>query len=227
MNTSQFKAKIREITNTTTDDYSDVSLIRDLNSELSMIQISILRDRGALEFDDSNYADLPIATFPAVNGQRSYKITVDEDDNHVLTVHKVAIDAGDGYVDIPREQVGEGNQEGLLDSGTAKVPTGYYEIGQSIVFNEAPISGTIKVWFDRDISFLADDDTTKVPGIPTVYHNLAAYRTAANYALDKGLANEDRILRRIQMEEEKLSQYEMNRRADEPTVMSPYSVDGL
>jgi hypothetical protein len=225
MNASQFKAKIREITNTTTSDYSDASLIRDLNSELSMIQIDILRDRGVLEFDDSNFLDLPIAVFPIVSGRKSYKITADEDGNAVLAIHKVAIDRGDGYFDIPRLQVGEGNQDGLVDESEAEIPNGYYEVGSSIVFSQTPQSGTVKVWFDRDISFLTVDDTVKIPGIPTAYHNLACYRTALNYAVDKGAPNEDNILRRVTREEERLEQYEENRRGDESTILQVATLD--
>jgi hypothetical protein len=77
------------------------------------------------------------------------------------------------------------------------------------------------------MSFLLTSDTIKVPGIPSAYHNLAAYRTALNYATDKGLANEDRILRRVQMEEEKLAQYEANRRGDEQTLMSVDVISGI
>ena len=228
MTTDQFRTKIREVTNTTTSDYSDASLIRDLNSELSLIQISILRDRGVLEFDDVNYADLPIATLTMVAGQTAYKLTEDDDSNKILTIHKVAILSGGQYIDVPRRQVGEGEQDPLTQSGSSQVPSGYYEVGNSIVFEQAPaVGGTIKVWFDRDVDFLLSSDTTKVPGVPTQYHNLAAYRTAYNYALDKGLANVDRIIQRIQREEELLGQFEANRRGDEASVMTVERVTGL
>lgn len=228
MTTDQFRTKIREISNTTTSDYSDASLIRDLNSELSLIQIGVLRDRGVLEFDDVNYADLPIATLTMVAGQTAYKLTEDDDSNKILTIHKVAILKDGQYIDVPRKQVGEGEQTPLTQGGSSQVPAGYYEVGNSIVFEQAPTTGgTIKVWFDRDVDFLLTSDTTKIPGIPTQYHNLAAYRTAYNYALDKGLANVDRIMARIQREEEILSQFEANRRGDEASVMTVERVTGI
>lgn len=222
MTTDQFRTKIREITNTTTSDYSDDSLIRDLNEELRAIQINILRDRGVLEFDDANYTDLPIATFPVVAGQTAYKLTEDNDGNLLLSIHKVTLDVGDGQVDVPRKTVQEGQQDALIDATQAKIPNCYYEVGSSVVFGQTPAqSGTARVWFDRDIDLITTSDATKIPGIPFAYHNLAAYRTAYNYALDKGLANQDRILRRVQMEEQRLAQYEANRRADEPVAIKP------
>jgi len=222
MTVDQLRARIREITNTSTSDYSDASLIRDLNEELRAIRTNILRDRGVLEFDDVNYLDIPVATFPVEAGQTTYKLTVDEDGNLISSVHKVSIDTGEGFVDVPRKTVQEGQQEALIDTTRAAVPNCYYEVGNSIVFGQVPdLNGTAKVWFDRDIDLIVTSDTDKVPGVPVEYHSLAAYRTAYNYALDKGLSNEDRILRRIQMEEDRLQIYEMNRRADEATMIRP------
>lgn len=225
MTTDQFRTKIREITNTTTSDYSDASLIRDLNSELTSVQINILRDRGVLEFDDPNHTDLPFGTF-TVSADGVCKITQDEDANLILTIHKVAYLSDGKYVDVPRMTVAEGNQEILVDSTSRSKPTAYYEAGNNIIF-PGITGGTAKIWFDREMDFLLTSDTSKVPGVPSAYHNLVAYRVAYNYAIDKGLPNEDRILRRIQMEEEKLAQYEANRRVDEPTRFEPEVIRGL
>lgn len=225
MNTTQFIEKIREITNTTASDYSNASLIRDLNSELSLIQINILRDRGVLEFDDTNFTNLPIGDF-AINSSGVCKIVADQGNNVVLSVHKVAYLVGDRYVDVPRIILTGSGQEILTSNATRSVPEGYYEVGASLVFPGVS-SGTVRIWFDREMNFLTTGDTTKVPGIPSAYHNLAAYRTAYNYAIDKGLSNENSILRRVQMEEERLEQFEKNRRADEPTVMSVSVISGI
>jgi len=228
MTVDQFRQKIREITNTTTSDYSDASLIRDLNEELRAIQINILRDRGVLEFDDVNYTDLPIATFPIVAGQTTYKITEDEDGNLISTIHKLAIDIGDGFRDVPRKMPTEGSQHALLDDREVDVPECYYEVGNSLVLGQIPRqSGMGKVWFDRDLDLIVTGDTTKVPGVPVAYHSLAAYRTAYNYALDKGLTNQDHILHQIQIKEQRLEQYEANRRADEQTLIVPDVVSGI
>jgi hypothetical protein len=227
MTATQMIARVRRLTNTTTNDYSAADLVQDLNSELSMVQINILRDRGVLEFDDANYADMPIATLPVTASQDTYKITEDEDGNKILTIHKVAYQEGDKWVDIPRKTVAEGNQASLTEAGTGK-PTSYYEVGNTIVLSPIPSEAlTVKVWFDREMSFLTTLDTTKVPGVPTAYHNLVCFRAAYNYALDKGLPNEDRIMRAITMEEEKLAQFEANRRVDEQVVVTVDVISGV
>jgi hypothetical protein len=225
MNTTEIKAKIREIINAVESDYSDASLIRDLNSELASIRIHILRDRGVLEHDDPNLSDLPVAIFP-VNGT-TYKLTEDEDGNLIQTIHKLTIVVEGKEYDIPRIQPAEGSQEYLINQGTAKVPRGYYEVGKSIILSHTPVSGTLKIWFDRDLDELTTSDTTKVPGIPVAYHNLVAYKVALNYAIDKGLANQGSINQRVLIEEDRLAQYEANRRVDEATIMTVEVTRGL
>jgi hypothetical protein len=225
MTINEIRQKVRELTNTSTSDYSDASLIRDVNSEIASLRINILRDRGALEFDDINYTTLPIGTF-SISSDGVCKITEDDDQNVIETIHKVAFLNGDTYVDVPRETLGEGNQDILTHSGTRDVPTSYYEVGNSLVFPGIS-GGTAKIWFDREHDRITTDDTTKEPGIPVAYHPVLAYRVALNYAVDKGLANENSILRRITIEEDKLAQYEANRRVDEPVVMSTEVVRGL
>jgi hypothetical protein len=225
MTTNEIRTKVRELTNTTVNDYADASLIRDVNSEMAAIRTSILRDRGVLEFDDVNYTDLPIGTF-AIASDGVCKLTEDQNSNLIDTIHKVAFLNGSEWVDVPRVTLGEGNQDVLLNPGTQPVPTSYYEVGNSIVFPGVS-GGTAKVWFDREHDGITTGDTTKVPGIPTAYHQLLAYRVALNYAVDKSLPNENSILRRIQLEEQRLEQYEENRRADEATVLTPDVIHGL
>jgi hypothetical protein len=228
MNVTNAKEKIREITNTTASDYSDVSLIRDLNSELIMVQTHILRDRGVLEFDSKNYTDLPIADITLVAGQAIYKVTEDQNNNEITTVHKVAINTGDGFVDVPRKTVAEGSQEVLTAQNIAPMPSHYYEVGNSIVLAEIPEkSGTIRVWFDRVLPQVLVSDTTVELPVPTAYHNLVCYKVGLNYAIDKSLANTNLIAQRVQIEEERLTQYEENRRADEQTVISPEVISGI
>jgi len=184
-----------------------------------------LRDRGVLEHDDPNYTDLPVATFP-VSGT-TYKLTEDEDGNLIQTIHKVTIDVDGKEFDIPRITPAEGSQEYLINQGSQPVPSGYYEVGKSIVLTHTPTNGTLKIWFDRELDELTTADTTKVPGVPVAYHNLVAYKVALNYAIDKGLSNMGAINQRVQIEEDRLAQYEANRRVDEATVMSVEVTRGL
>lgn len=229
MTASDIKDRIRRYTNTNSNDYTDAQIIADFNAEASLVHIAILRDRGTLEFDDSNYADLPVATFSISSGTREYKITVDENSNEIFTKHKVAVLKDGQYVDVPRLQIGEGSQDGLLtkDTDTQEVPTGYYEVGESIVFKDMPSTATTgKIWFDRALDFLVSGDTTKVPGFPTPYHKLACLKTALSYEhlSDKQY---NKIARLIEREENTLQEFEQSRRGDELTQITVEAVNGL
>jgi hypothetical protein len=230
MNASELKTKIREITHTNDSDYPESSLIRDLNHELTMIQIKILHARGTLEFDDPNFADLPYATFDVVSGQRSYKILTDDNNADLLTKHKVSIKKDGDFHDVPRMQLTEqADRQDLIDvNETQAIPSAYFEAGKSIIFRETPSQPTTgKVWFDRELSFLSEGDTKKEPGVPSAYHHLAAYRTAHNYAIDNQLPNEEDIRRRMKNEEDRLGEFEETRRNDEATIIRPRSKSGL
>jgi hypothetical protein len=229
MTATEIKDRIRRYTNTNSNDYTDAQIVADFNAESSLIHIGILRDRGTLEFDDSNYSDLPVATFAITAGTREYKITVDENSNEIFSKHKVGVLLDGQYQDIPRLQVGEGNQEALLtkDTDTMELPGGYYEIGESIVFKDMPSTTTTgKVWFDRAMSFLVEGDTTKVPGFPTPYHKMACIRVALSYEhLDDKSFN--RMSRLADREMILLEEFESTRREDEATAMTVVTPNGL
>ena len=226
MTASEIYSKVRRLTYTTTNDWSDADMVTDLNAELTSLQINILRDRGALEFDDLNYADVPIATFNTTAGQQGYKLVEDEDGNEILTIHKVAIKIGDNLTDVPRQTVAEGNQD-VMKQTSQSVPQKYYEVGNSIYFSPIPDgSYEATAWLDRAMDFLTTSDTTKEPGLPTAYHNLLCYKTALNYHKLDDRAYQ-KYMQRVQMEEERLQQYEENRRVDEQTIISVETFSGL
>lgn len=229
MTSTEIFDRVRRYTNTNSNDYTNAQIAADFNAEASLIHIGILRDRGTLEFDDSNYSDLPFATFAITAGIREYKITVDENSNEIFTKHKVAVLKDGAYIDVPRIQLNEGSQDAMLtkDTESRDVSSAYYEIGQSIVFKDMPKTSTTgKVFFDRALSFIASDDTTKVPGFPTPYHKLACLRVALSYEhLDDRQFN--KISRLAEREEILLQEFEQTRRKDELTQITVQTVQGL
>lgn len=225
MTLDQIRTKIREITNTTTNDYSDASLIRDVNSEIISIQTFIEAQRAPMEFDDPNNTGYAIESLTITAGTDTYDIQTDEHSDQIRTVHKVIFNGKD----IPRLLFTEGSQESALSStDTAKTPSGYFDLGKAIKFAEIPdTSGTATIWYSREHHYLVTGDTSLEPGIPRPYHQLLCYRVSYNYALDKSLPNLQSIQSRIQQEEEQLKWYEEERRGDEPVVISPNTISGL
>lgn len=225
MTIDQIRTKVREITNTTTSDYADASLIRDLNSETVAIHTLILANRGPLEWDDPNQSGYSYEDLTVTAGTDTYDLQQDEHSENIYTVHKVVFNKKD----IPRLILTEGNQDSLNNTtDTAVTPSGYYDLGKAIRFAEIPASGgTATIYYDRQHHYIETGDTSLELGLPRAYHQLACYRVAYNYATDKGLPNIDIIIRRIQEEEERLKWYEEERRGDEPVFIQPDTISGL
>lgn len=226
MNQSELYTYTRRLVNANATDYPESDLVIDLNDAQSDIWTRIKEARGVLEYDDTNYSDLPSATFAISGTTNKYKITTDENSNEIITIHKVVVTDSNGEDhDIPRLKVGEGNQEALINL-ESDFPTGYYEMGATVVFNCTPNgSYTATCWFDRAPKFLAVGGTSVVPGIPVLYHKLLAEKAAMTYAVSKGLNQSANIARLVEMGEERLDRYESNRRDDEQATIIPTSID--
>lgn len=231
MTQSELYTYARRLVNANSTDWTEADLVIDLNDALSDIWTRIKVTRGVLEFDDTNYADLPVATFDLTANTATYKVLSDENSNEVITIHKVQVlDGNSKWVDVPRKSVGEGNQDGLLDNSTdtAEVPKFYYEVGSTIYFSPIPSTSKTagaKVWFDRAPSFLASGGTTVEPGVPVLYHKLIAEKAALTYAVSKGLNQTANISRLVEMGELRLDEYESNRRDDERNYLTPEVLD--
>jgi hypothetical protein len=220
MTQSELYTYARRLVNATTTDWPESDLVVDLNDAQSDIWVRIKNARGVLEYDDRLYTDLPVSTFSITASTSAYKITQDQNSNEIITIHKVQIqDTSGRYVDVPRKEVEEGEQDGLLDvaGNIAEMPAFYYEVGYTVVFSPIPSRNTTaKVWYDRAPKYLVAGGTTTVPGIPVLYHKLLSEKAALTYAISKGMNSAPNILSLVRIGEERLINYETNRRKDEP-----------
>jgi hypothetical protein len=224
MTQSELYTYARRLVNASATDWAEADLVVDLNNAFSDVYVRLQVARGVLEFDDTTYSDLPLDTVAVTAGTANYKVLADDNSNGILVVHKVALLKNGEYVDIPRISVGEGNQEALISSETG-FPTGYYELGASIVFNTTPDeSTTMKVWFDRDPSYFVAAGS-KTPGIPKIYHSLIGEKAALVYAVSKGKDNVANIKYLVDKGEERIDTYETNRRGDERSGLTPNVID--
>ena len=225
MTIDQIRAQIREDTGTTTNDYSDASLIRDLNSEVIQVHTQILAARGPQEFDDPNQTGYSFESLAIVAGTDTYDIQQDEHSEEIYAVQKVVFNSKD----VPRLTLNEGSQEGLLDAtDEAQTPSGYYDLGKAIRFAEIPSgSGTATIYYDRQHHYIETGDTSLELGLPRPYHQLTGKRVALNYAERKNLPQINALNRQVQRLQDELAWYEENRRGDEPVIMTPHTLSGL
>lgn len=229
MTQSELYTYARRLVNATANDWAESDLVVDLNDALADLWVRIKSARGVLEYDDTNYTDLPASTFNLTANTAAYKVTDDQNSNEIITIHKVQVlNAAGDWVDIPREKVGEGKQDALLNtsSDTASVPDLYYEVGATVYFSPIPSTSRtngVKVWYDRAPKAFALSGTTFEPGVPSIYHKLIGEKAALTYAISKGMNASQNIMSLIELGQRRIDEYERNRRHDEVRRMLPAS----
>lgn len=224
MTIDELRAQIREDTNTTTNNYTDVSLIRDLNNETILVHTLILNSRGPLEFDDPNQTGYPWEDITLDGSSDTYDVQTDDDSQQIYSVHKVVINK----TDVPRLAFTEGNQNGVLDTtDTATTPSGFYDLGKAIRFTEIPAAGTATIYYDRQHHFAETGDTTLQLGLPIAYHPLVGKRVARNYWLRKDREKYLSFTSYVRELQEALGIYEDEHRGDESVNVTVQTFSGI
>lgn len=224
MTIDEIRNQIREDTGTTTSDYSDASLIRDLNNEVIAIHTMILAMRGPLEYDDPNQSGYSWEDITLDGSSDTYDVQQDDHSENIYTIHKVVIN----NIDVPRLIFTEGNQSGVLNTtDTSKTPSGFYDLGKAIRFTEIPEAGTATVYYDRQHHYIETGDTSLQLGLPRPYHQLAGKRVTRNYWAAKDIQKYQLYSNQVDDIEARLEWYEEERRGDEPVRFIPQTISGL
>lgn len=157
------------------------------------------------QFDDKNFTDLPISIFNLVSGQRDYKITVDQNSNEILKVHKVYVKSsstGD-FKELDYVDESDASAKDLLlnnSSQSTGIPNKYNWFGNSIFFDPAPSydsDGGVKIIYQRTSSYMTAADTTKVPGIPGIHHMYLARKGSIPFLAEKNKDNLEQIKKQV------------------------------
>lgn len=167
----------------------DATLLKQFASEaniaLDEITPLVLASDSKWQWDDTNHTDLPIATTDVVAGQRSYSFTADENGNSILEIERVYLyDTVAGEykpLDAIDTQSGSGEALAGISTGT---PVAYDKLATAVFFNVIPstsITNGLRVVFKRAPSYFASTDTTKTPGIPTLFHPLVPEIMSRNW----------------------------------------------
>lgn len=167
----------------------------EINSALRDFIAIALRSSKTWQYDDSNHTDYPIITTNLVSGQRSYAFTTDEQENLILDIYKVLVADTSGVfseitpVDVQSEQDTSAFYDGRNLTGT---PTRYDKTANGIFLDPIPsynATGGLKIYINRDPSLFVYSDTTKKPGIPSIFHKYLAFKPALAHARRNSRAN--------------------------------------
>jgi hypothetical protein len=176
------------------------------------------------QFDDTNYTDKPIATTNLVASQSDYTMGLD-----MLKVLKIQVkDTNGNFVELDPIDINDSDEPLETRFATAGQPQYYDKVGNSIILYPAPSAnstGGLKVFFQRDASPFASTDTTKTPGIPSIFHPLIALYMAEPYLLEKGMKAYNGILNKITILEEQVREFYSKRNKDERPQITARIVD--
>ena len=151
------------------------------NLKSSEIWHLIYKATGNWQYDDSNNADLPMATTNLVSGTARYALPSD-----ALTIQRMeAMDSsGQWFVLKPmtKEQLNGIAVDEFLD--TDSQPEFYSLVNGIVELFPAPnynSTNGLKAYFDREAVDFATDDTTQTPGFASPYHEILPVMMAIDW----------------------------------------------
>jgi hypothetical protein len=216
--------EVDDICSTTATSYTVATKARRANMAMSDFVSVALNSDDRWQFGDTNFSDLPIGTTALVDGQNDYSL-----DTSVLKVLKIELKGEDGTwneltpIDRndttvpPEEFYGEG------------MPKYYDKFTSSVILYPTPDysqDASLRVTFQRDASYFTASDTTKQPGIPSIFHKYICLKIAEPYARDKQLKNYVSIRNEItKIETEDIPEYYAKRGKDERPQFTARVID--
>lgn len=158
---------------------------------------------SGLQIDDTNHSDFPIITTDIVSGQRDYTVLEDETGNMVLDIFKAVLYDSSGYgreltrANVLSDDRGEGVISDYYDGQSHPgLSTGFTQVGNSIILPHTPDysrDDALKLYINREPSYFTYQDTTKKPGIPSLFHDYLYLKPALDYARRNNLDSYNRI----------------------------------
>lgn len=184
--------------NTTTANYPDADLVRNINTRYDDTVSLILQSDSRWKWDDVNQTDNPIGLINLVDGQQDYEIV----GSTYLKVLRVEVKDINGkyYFLYPIDEKEVQNQALTEFMGTAGRPVYYDKFADSLWLYPKPSSSNVtlvsglKVYYQRAPSYFVVGDTTKAPGFAALYHRILSIGAALDYAVSKELTGKINIL---------------------------------
>jgi len=160
-----------------------------MNRATDKITGLILSVDNKWQFDDTTYTDFPIGSTALVIGQSDYTLDV----THLIIEAVTILDSSNNSVVIYPIDIQDPSMVQYLQQPATPAtgqPTRYDKKGGSLVLYPAPNYNKtlgLTVHYKRPSSYFAHTDTTKVPGIPSVYHRYISMEASLDYAISKRL----------------------------------------
>lgn len=150
---------------------------------------------GTWQFDDSGHSKYPIIKTNIVQGQRDYAFTTDEQGNLILDIYKVMIlptATSTTYYEIHPIDQQDINGFSTIDQEITiqGSPWQYDKTANALFLDPIPgysVANGLKIYINREANYFSYTDTTKMPGVPGLFHKYFYLKPAYNYATRNSL----------------------------------------
>lgn len=215
--------EINRICNASDATYSLKAKTARINMALDRFFTLAFRADGRWSFDDMNQTAPPIQSINLVANQSRYEL--DDFASEIINVLRVEIkdENGNGVLLRPLslEEIREDYDEFWETAGT---PVGYLKIGEFIDLKPAPsYSSTsgLTLYFERNKDPFVSTDTTKDPGIPSVFHGYLARHASLPFLIEKGKPQANAIKQLVMEDEAAITEHFAHRDKDVPMRLVP------
>lgn len=208
-----------DISNSTERMYDFTARINRAYDKLATLLMSV---DGRWQFDDTNYTDLPIGKTTLTSGQQDYAFDVEH-----LDVEKViALDeSGNKYILKPFDIHDPVASLYLTDVATSGgIPEFYDKKGSSMFLYPTPNYTKalgLQVHYRRKPSYFTYTDTSKVVGVPAIFHRYISLEASLDYAVSKMLPVKNDLNARVKEMEETIKDWYSKRSRDESLFIRP------
>lgn len=174
-------------TKASTTRYPLVDRTRNANFALDRMCALALESDGRWKWDDTNHTDQPVGTTSLVANQQDYEIS----GASFLKIDKVQILQSDGKYQII-DPVDEHSPDAinLMEKRQTGTPLRYLKRGNSIYLDPilgSALSAGLRIFFQRNVSYFVDTDTTKEPGFAQPFHRLVSLYASEDYLAANGI----------------------------------------
>lgn len=220
--------EINDICNADNNSYPLTSKTRRVNSAMDRFFTLAFEADGRWAFDDINQTTAPLQSINLVSGTEKYAI--DTFASEIIKVLRVELldSAGASWQLTPLDEENIGGASLVQYNIQTGIPINYRLFGKYIYLypkpNYASTNG-LSLYFSRNKSAFTSSDTTKEPGIPSIFHQYICNLASLPFLIEFQKAQKNDIASLVAKDEVAIREYFGKRDEGSRSIMTPKKID--
>lgn len=216
-------SEMNDLCNSDNNSFPLASKTRRVNAAMDRFFTLAFQTDGRWNFDDINQTTAPLESIDLVSGTEKYAL--DTFTSEIIKVLRVEIldSSGNGY---QLEQLDEDaiDYQSLPEfNETAGAPQGYRLFGKYIYLYPKPdynSTNGLSLYFSRNKSAFVTTDTTKQPGIPSIFHHYICRLASLPYLIEYQKPQKNDIAGLVEKDEQAILQYFGKRNEEDRKIIT-------